>query len=39
MSTKVIRTLVATVALASMVSMAAPAEAARPSTQRNVWCC
>jgi len=39
MSNKAIRTLVATVALASLVSMATPAEAAQPATQRNVWCC
>ena len=39
MSIKATRILVATIAFASLVGMAAPAEAARPSQQRNVWCC
>ena len=39
MSIKATRVLVATIAFAGLVGMAAPAEAARPSQQRNVWCC
>lgn len=40
MSNKATRIAVATIALISLVGMAAPAEAAKgPSTQRNVWCC
>ena len=34
------RILVASIALFSLVGMAAPAEAAKPAeTQRTVWCC
>lgn len=39
MSNKATRTIVATIALLSLVGFAAPAEAAKPSEQRNVWCC
>ncbi|SFA83883.1 hypothetical protein SAMN05192575_101721 [Nocardioides alpinus] len=41
MRTKSARLVIATLAL-SLVGFAgvtAPAEAAKPSTQRNVWCC
>ncbi len=33
------RIIVATIALASLVGMSTPAEAAKPAQQRNVWCC
>lgn len=36
---KTARILVASITLFSLVGLAAPAEAAQPSTQRNVWCC
>ena len=39
MRTKTARLIVATIALASLVGMSVPAEAAQPSSQRNVWCC
>ena len=39
MSIKATRVLVATIAFAGLVGMTTPAEAARPSTDRNVWCC
>ncbi len=39
MRTKTSRLIVAAIALASLVGMSAPAEAAKPSSQRNVWCC
>lgn len=39
MSNKATRIVVATIALVSLVGMATPAEAAKPSPQRNVWCC
>ncbi len=40
MSTKVIRVIVASIALVSMAGVTAPAEAAPVKAQlRNVWCC
>ena len=39
MSSKAPRTIVATIALVSLAALAAPAEAAPPAQQRNVWCC
>ena len=39
MSSKAPRIIVATIALISLAGLAAPAEAAAPSQQRNVWCC
>jgi len=39
MSTKAIRLFISTIALVSVATMAAPAEAAQPVKQRNVWCC
>lgn len=39
MRTKAPRLIIATIALISLAGLAAPAEAAKPSTERNVWCC
>lgn len=40
MSSKVTRTIVASIALVSLAGLAAPAEAAPSKPQeRNVWCC
>lgn len=41
MRTKAPRLVIATatVALMSLAGFAAPADAAKPSTQRTVWCC
>jgi hypothetical protein len=39
MSNKAPRIIFATIALISLAGLAAPAEAAQPSQQRNVWCC
>lgn len=39
MNSKAPRIIVACIALVSLAGLAAPAEAAKPSTQRTVWCC
>lgn len=39
MTSKAPRIIVACIALVSLAGLAAPAEAAKPSTQRTVWCC
>ena len=40
MSIKATRVLVATIALAGLVGMTTPAEAAAPAKQaRSIWCC
>lgn len=41
MRTKAPRIIIATIALTlvSLAGVTAPAEAAKPDSQRNVWCC
>ncbi len=39
MRNKAPRLIIAAIALVSLAGLSTPAEAAKPSQQRNVWCC